>query len=100
LYADRDELVIMLKDLRRQGSVKKREMLMKRKDGSTAPFEISIGLLQDREGGVLGSVSVGRDLSEIKNALIELKASNERLSGEIIVRKRAEEEVQRLSRQT
>ncbi|MGP8089123.1 MAG: PAS domain S-box protein [Syntrophobacteraceae bacterium] len=99
LYADRDELVIMLKDLRRQGSVKKREMLMKRKDGSTAPFEISIGLLQDREGRVLGSVSVGRDLSEIKNALIELKASNERLSGEIIVRKRAEEEVLRLGRQ-
>ena len=99
LYADRDELVIMLKDLRRQGSVKKREMLMKREDGSTAPFEISIGLLQDREGRVLGSVSVGRDLSEIKNALIELKASNERLSGEIIVRKRAEEEVLRLGRQ-
>ncbi|MGO8943378.1 MAG: PAS domain S-box protein [Syntrophobacteraceae bacterium] len=99
LYADRDELVIMLKDLRRQGSVKKREMLMKRKDGSTAPFEISIGLLQDREGRVLGSVSVGRDLSEIKNALIELKASNERLSGEIIERRRAEEEVLRLGRQ-
>jgi PAS domain S-box-containing protein len=100
LYTDRDELERMLKDLRRQGSVKKREMLMKRKDGSAAPFEISVGLLQDREGRVLGSVSVGRDLSEIKNALIELKASNERLSGEIIVRKRAEEEVQRLSRQT
>ncbi|MGD0398299.1 MAG: PAS domain S-box protein [Syntrophobacteraceae bacterium] len=77
LYSDRDELEIMLKDLRRQGSVKKREMLMKRKDGSTAPFEISVGLLQDREGKVLGSVSVGRDLSEIKKALIELKASNE-----------------------
>ncbi len=99
LYTDRDELERMLKDLRRQGSVKKREMLMKRKDGSAAPFEISIGLLQDREGRVLGSVSVGRDLSEIKNALNELKASNEQLSGEIIVRKRAEEEVQRLSRQ-
>jgi PAS domain S-box-containing protein len=77
LYSDRDELEIMLKDLRWQGSVKKREMLMKRKDGSTAPFEISVGLLQDREGKVLGSVSVGRDLSEIKKALIELKASNE-----------------------
>src|SRR5208337_1637670 len=99
LYADRDELVIMLRDLRRQGSVKKREVLMKRKDGSTSPFEISIGLLQDREGRVLGSVTVGRDLSEIKNALNELRASNERLSGEIIVRKRAEEQVLRLGRQ-
>ncbi len=99
LYADRDEMESMLRDLRRQGSVKKREMLMKRKDGGIAPSEISIGLLQDREGRVLGSVCVGRDLSEIKNALVELKASNERLSKEIIVRKRAEEEVQWLSRQ-
>ncbi len=99
LYADRGELEIMLNDLRRQGSVKKREVLMKRKDGSTAPFEISIGLLQDREGRILGSVTVGRDLSEIKNALIELRASNERLFGEISVRKRAEEQVLRLGRQ-
>jgi PAS domain S-box-containing protein len=99
LYADRGEMERMLRDLRRQGSVKKREMLMKRKDGGVAPSEISIGLLQDGKGRVLGSVSVGRDLSEIKNALIELKASNERLSKEIIVRKRAEEEVQWLSRQ-
>jgi PAS domain S-box-containing protein len=42
---------------------------------------------------------VGRDLSEIKKTLIELKASNERLSREIIERKRAEEDVRRLNRQ-
>jgi PAS domain S-box-containing protein len=99
LYADSDQMELMLNDLRRQGSVKKREILMKKKDGSTAPAEISIGLLRDREGKVLGSMTVGRDLSEIKKALIELGASNERLSGEIIERKRAEEQVQRLSRQ-
>ena len=98
LYADRGEMQRMLERLRRHGSVKL-ETLMKRKDGSAAPVEISIGLLRDEEGRILGSVSVARDLSEIKNALIELKASNERLSEEIIVRKRAEEEVQRLSRQ-
>jgi PAS domain S-box-containing protein len=77
LFADRAQMVLMLEDLRRQGAVKKRQILMKRKDGSAAPFEISIGLLQDNDGKVLGSVSVGRDLSEIKNALVELKASNE-----------------------
>ncbi|MGO9311292.1 MAG: PAS domain S-box protein [Syntrophobacteraceae bacterium] len=99
LFADRDELEIMLKDLRRQGSVEKREILIKRNDWSLAPSELSIGLLQDTEGRVLGSVSVARDLSEIKNALIELKASNERLSEEIIVRKLAEAEVKWLSRQ-
>ena len=98
LYADRGEMGRMLEHLRRHSSVKL-ETLMKRKDGSAAPFEISIGLLRDEEDRVLGSVSVARDLSEIKNALIELKATNERLSEEIIVRNRAEEEVKRLSRQ-
>ncbi|MGA2402662.1 MAG: PAS domain S-box protein [Syntrophobacteraceae bacterium] len=98
LYADRGEMEGMLEGLRQHGSVKL-EILMKRKDGSVGPFEISIGLLRDGEGRVLGSVSVARDLSEIKNALIELRATNERLSKEIIVRKRAEEEVQWLSRQ-
>ncbi len=98
LYADRSEMERMLEHLRRRGSVKT-ETLMKRKDGSAASFEISIGLLRDEEGRVLGSVSVARDLSEIKNALIELKATNERLSEEITVRKLAQEEVHQLSQQ-
>ncbi len=38
LYADRDELGIMLKDLRRQGSVKKREMLMNKKGRQCRPI--------------------------------------------------------------
>ncbi len=99
LYADRDEMSVMLEELRRQGSVNGREMLMKKEDGSVALFELSLCLLRDMEDRVLGSVCVIRDLNEIKNALIELKAFNERLSQEIVVRKRAEEEVQFLSRQ-
>ncbi|MFZ0931401.1 MAG: PAS domain S-box protein [Syntrophobacteraceae bacterium] len=80
LYPDREEMETMLRDLRRQGSVKKREILRKRKDGSVATFEVSIGLLKDSEGRVIGSVSMGRDLSEIKKALIELKAALEEVN--------------------
>jgi PAS domain S-box-containing protein len=94
LYDDPVELGRMLESLREQGSVKM-EIMMRRKDGSTAPFEIAIGLLRDPEGKGIGSISVARDLSELKNVLIELRASNERLSTEIVVRKRAEEEVSR-----
>ncbi len=97
-YADRDQLERMLQHLRQHGSVRS-QTLMTKKDGSVAPFEVFIWLLQDDEGGVLGSVSAARDLSEIRNALVELKASHERLSKEIIVRKQAEEAVQQLSRQ-
>ncbi|MGO9414985.1 MAG: PAS domain S-box protein [Syntrophobacteraceae bacterium] len=90
LYADKDELKNMLMSLRREGSVKKWEMRMKRKDGSILPFEISIGLLKDRQNETLGSVGVARDLSGIKEALAAIRASNNQLNQEIIERKRSE----------
>lgn len=91
LYSDKDELGRMLMHLRQVGSVKKWEMKMRRKDGSTVLFEISIGLLKDSQNRTLGSVSVARDLSGIKEALSALKASSEQLCQEITVRRRAEE---------
>ncbi len=90
LYADKDELRRMLVQLRQEGSVKKWEMKMKRKDGDIVPFEISIGLLRGSQNKTLGSVAVARDLSGIKEALATIKVSNEQLSQEIAERRRAE----------
>jgi len=90
LYADKDELQRMLVQLRQEGSVKKWEMKMKRKDGDIAPFEISIGLLRGSQNKTLGSVAVARDLSGIKEALATIKVSHEQLSQEIAERRRAE----------
>jgi PAS domain S-box-containing protein len=98
LYADKDELEKMLVNLRRDGSVRKWEMRMERKDGSIIPFEISIGLLKDHRNETLGSVCITRDLSGIKEVLTAVKASNERLYQEISERKQAEETVERLRR--
>lgn len=98
LYADSEELEKMRLHLRREGSVRKWKMQMKRKDRSIVPFEISIGLLRDAENRTVGSVTVARDLSKITNVLAELQLSNEQLSHEITVRKRAEDEVGRISR--
>ena len=91
LYADKGRLEKMLVSLRREGSVKKWEMRMERKDGSIAPFEISIGFLKDSQKETLGSVCVARDLSEIKETLAALRASNDQLNQGIFERKRAEE---------
>jgi PAS domain S-box-containing protein len=99
LYADKDHLGKMLMSLRREGSVKKWEMRLERKDGSIAPLEISIGLLKDCQKETLGSVCVARDLSGIKETLAALKASNERLYREISERKQADQTVERLRRQ-
>jgi PAS domain S-box-containing protein len=93
LYADKDELGRMLAELRQRGFVKRHEIHMKKKDGTIAPFEISISLLKDNQNRVLGSVSVGRDLSELKRMVTEQKSLNEQLQQEIIERKIVEEEL-------
>jgi PAS domain S-box-containing protein len=93
LYADKDELGKMLAELRREGFVKRYEIYMKKKDGTIAPFEISISLLKDDHDRVLGSVSVARDLSELKKMVTEQKSLNEQLQQEIVERKIVEEEL-------
>jgi PAS domain S-box-containing protein len=98
LYANKDELKKLLMSLRREGSVKKWEMRMQRKDGSSVPLEMSIGLLKDNQNRTLGSVCVARDLSGIKEAFSALKASHEQLYQEIAERKQAEETLERLRR--
>ena len=90
LYADRDELTRMLEELRRQDSVRRSAINMKKRDGTVATFEISISLLRDSEGKTLGSVCVARDLSDIKRALTAVESSNKQLQMEIAERRKAE----------
>ena len=93
LYADPQELNNMLSGLRQTGVVRRYEINMKKKDGSIAPFELSISLLKDDDGENLGSVCVSRDLSDIKKTLTALRTTNEQLNQEIIVRQRIEDEL-------
>ena len=91
LYADQDNLDRMLGELRRNGSVKKYEINMKKKDGSVFSAELSISILKGDENRTLGSVCVARDQSELRKALQALEASNKRLQLEITERTRVEE---------
>jgi PAS domain S-box-containing protein len=93
LYADKGEMDTMLIQLRRDGYVKNYEINMRRGDGSIAPFELSISLLRDEDGEVLGSVSVARDLRGLKQMVQEQRMLNEQLEQEIIERKVVEEEL-------
>jgi PAS domain S-box-containing protein len=90
LYADKDEFESMLAELRREGTVKNHEISMKKKDGTVAVFGISISLLRNEANEIIGSVSMSRDLSDIKKALTALEASHEQLQQEITVRLQAE----------
>ncbi|MEN6439516.1 MAG: PAS domain S-box protein [Syntrophobacter sp.] len=90
-YADRDELELMLEELRRHAAIRRYAIDMKKKDGTIATFELSISLLRDNAGKTLGSVCVARDMSDIKKAVTALEASNERLQREIAERERVAE---------
>ncbi len=80
LYADREELDRMLQRLRRKGVVREYEILMKKRDGSIVPMDISISLLKDDRGRTIGSVCVARDLSDRKKGELELKRARDELS--------------------
>ena len=79
LYADKDELAKMLIQLRRDGSVKGYEITMRRKNGSTFPCSLSVKVLHDERGKNMGSVTVARDLTELKEKEAKLHEANEQL---------------------
>lgn len=86
--SERDELY---DQLRRDGSVNKREIDLKRIDGSSFPVEMSVNLLKDDENKTIGSVAISRDLSGVRQMLAELRKTNERLSAEMETRRKAED---------
>jgi len=80
-YADKGALETMLSQLRRDGFVRGYEIDMQKKDGTIAPFSLSIGLFGDEGGKSRGSVCVARDLSETRKSMLELNLMNARLQG-------------------
>ena len=95
LYANQDDYTKMVHELRQHGGISKYEIDMKRKDGFVAAFELSISLLKDDSGEIIGSVCVARDLSAMKKALKAVEASNELLQEEIAHRLRVEESLRK-----
>ena len=83
LYPEKDKLDKMLTELRQKGYVRKYEINIQRKDGEVVPFEMSISLLKNKKGEVVGSVGIARDLSDIKMVLAELKTLNRQLREEV-----------------
>ena len=79
LYADKQALGTMLSQLRRDGFVRGYEIDMQKKDGTIAPFSLSIGLFGDEGGKSIGSVCVARDQSETRKSMAELSLMNARL---------------------
>lgn len=74
---------------KKTGSVANREIIMKRKDGSTFPALISASNLYDENKNLLGSNSVIRDISDMTNArelISELELQKMTILGESTAR--------------
>jgi len=95
LYADSNQLLKMLIALSSKGYIKNYEINMKRKDGTIMPFDVSISVLKDENGAVLGSVCVARNLSEIKKALNAVETTNQKLQQEMVERQRTLEALEK-----
>ncbi|MDP3182747.1 MAG: PAS domain S-box protein [Desulfobaccales bacterium] len=64
IYANEAERLAVLDELRDRGEVLSRRVLLKHQDGRTVPTRISIRKLWGADGELLGSVAMGRNISE------------------------------------
>jgi diguanylate cyclase (GGDEF)-like protein/PAS domain S-box-containing protein len=78
-YEDPEALEVMLLQLRRDGFVRGHEISLRKNDGTTAPFSLSIRLFRDDAGKSTGSVCVARDLSESSKNLAAMEQMNAKL---------------------
>lgn len=78
-YADPGELNLMVAKLRQHGFLRNYEIAMQRKGGEIFPASLSISLLRGEDQQVLGSITTGRDLTDIKANLAALQQVNTQL---------------------
>jgi len=64
---------------KKTGFVDNQEMLFKRKDGATFPVLLSASNFYDKKGKMIGSNTSIKDISEINEARIKIKESEQRL---------------------
>lgn len=65
-------------EIARQGSILQRECIMKRRDGSRFPMDLTIAGLRNDKGELIGYIGIGIDMSQRQKAEQELKESQKK----------------------
>ncbi len=73
---ERDKILQMLKE---RGAVFNYETKLKRKDGGTVDISLTISQLRDRDGRIIGTVGVSKDITQEKRLRDELARKNREL---------------------
>lgn len=78
-YVNKMERTNILKTLHEKGAVYNYETKLLKKDGSPVDISLTISVLRDKTGGIIGTVGISKDITEEKRLREELKKKNEEL---------------------
>jgi len=78
-YVNKDERSIILKTLHEKGAVYNYETQLIKKNGAHVDISLTISLLRDKTGSIIGTVGISKDITEEKRLREELKGKNREL---------------------
>ncbi len=85
-YLDRNIRKELIKRIEDEGSVRNYETILRTKQGRERYMVITISQLKDNSGAIIGTVGVGKDITEKKKQEEELTETNKKLKSEILER--------------
>lgn len=78
-YVDKEERTRILEVLKEKGAIYNYETRLLRSDGTPVDISLTISELKDKDGNVIGTVGVSKDITEEKRMREELKEKNREL---------------------
>lgn len=78
-YVDKNERANILKSLHEKGAVYNYETRLLKKDNFPVDISLTISVLRDKAGSIIGTVGISKDITEEKRLREELKKKNEEL---------------------
>ena len=66
-YLDKEERLRLMERVKREGSISVHETRFKRKDGSIVDISLTLSLLRNDSGEVIGTVGISKDITDMKN---------------------------------
>ena len=78
-YVNKNERPNILKTLHEKGAIYNYETKLLKKDGSPVDISLTISVLRDKTGCIIGTVGISKDITEEKRLREELKKKNKEL---------------------
>ena len=91
-YINPDERDDILEKLKKDKFVANYETLLRKKDGSPVDISLTISRIIDKNGDIIGTIGISKDITDIKLQEKRLKELNENLENKVIERTKQLEE--------